>query len=174
MVNGIVPDGRALVTKGREEAAQYKKMFGVNIPASALADRIALKCHMNTIYGSYRPFGSSILLSCHDNMVGPSLWMIEPSGSCYQYYACASGRGRQLCRTELEKVNFRELTVQQALPRVAKLLLKAQEEMKDKKQEVELSVMCEDTKWVHKIMDRVTVDQLTAAALAEIEAEEDE
>ena len=46
--------------------------------------------------------------------------------------------------------------------------------MKDKKQEVELSVMCEDTKWVHKIMDRVTVDQLTAAALAEIEAEEDE
>ena len=48
--------------------------------------------------------------------------------------------------------------MQQALPRVAKLLLKAQEEMKDKKQEVELSVMCEDTKWVHKIMDRVTVD----------------
>lgn len=174
MVNGIVPDGRALVTKGREEAAQYKKMFGVNIPASALADRIALKCHMNTIYASYRPFGSSILLSCHDNMAGPSLWMIEPSGSCYQYYSCASGRGRQLCRTELEKVNFRELTVQQALPKIAKLLLKAQEEMKDKKQEIELSVLCADTKWVNKIMDRVTVDQLTAAALAEIEAEEDE
>jgi 20S proteasome subunit alpha 7 len=100
--------------------------------------------------------------------------MIEPSGSCYQYYSCASGRGRQLCRTELEKVNFRELTVQQALPKIAKLLLKAQEEMKDKKQEIELSVLCADTKWVNKIMDRVTVDQLTAAALAEIEAEEDE
>jgi len=46
--------------------------------------------------------------------------------------------------------------------------------MKDKKQELELSVLCEDTKWVHKILDRQTVDQLTIAALAEIEAEEDE
>lgn len=160
--------------KGREEAAQYKKMFGVNIPGSALADRLALKAQMNTIYGSYRPFGSSILMSCHDNMSGPSLWMIEPSGQCYQYYGCSSGRGRMLVRNEIEKVNYREMTVQQALPKIAKTLLKAQEELKDKKQEIELSVMCEDTKWIHKIMDRATVDQLTAAALVEIEAEDDE
>jgi len=153
-----VPDGRALVMKGREESAQYKKMFGVNIPASALADRLALKCQMNTVYASYRPFGSSVMMCCHDNMVGPSLWMIEPSGACYQYYGCASGRGRQMCRTEIEKVQYKDLTVQQALPKVAKILLKAQEEMKDKKQEIELSVMCEDTKWIHKIMDRATVD----------------
>jgi hypothetical protein len=46
--------------------------------------------------------------------------------------------------------------------------------MKDKKQELELSVMCEDTKWTHKILDRPTVDALATAALAEIEAEEDE
>ena len=64
--------------------------------------------------------------------------------------------------------------MQQALPKVTKILLKAQDEVKEKKQEVELSVMCEDTKWTHKIMDRVTVEQLTAAALVEIEAEEDE
>jgi hypothetical protein len=34
--------------------------------------------------------------------------------------------------------------------------------------------MCSDTKWTHKILDRATVDQLTTAALAEIDAEEDE
>ena len=107
-------------------------------------------------------------------MVGPSLWMVEPSGSCYQYYGCASGRGKQLTRNEIEKTNYRELTVQQALPKIAKVLLKAQEEMKDKKQELELSVLCADTKWVHKILDRQTTDQLTVAALAEIEQEEDE
>ena len=129
---------------------------------------------MSTIYASYRPFGTSLLMCCHDSMSGPTLWMIEPSGACYQYYGCASGRGRQLCRNEIEKVNYRELTVQQALPKVAKVLLKAQEELKDKKQELELSVMCVDTKWTHKILDRHTTDQLTASALAEIEAEEDE
>lgn len=129
---------------------------------------------MNTIYASYRPFGTSLIICAHDSMVGPSLWMVEPSGSCYQYYGCASGRGKQLTRNEIEKTNYRELTVQQALPKIAKVLLKAQEEMKDKKQELELSVLCEDTKWVHKILDRQTTDQLTVAALAEIEQEEDE
>ena len=123
VVNGIVPDGRALMNKGREEAAQYKQMFGVNIPGQAIADRLALKAQMNTVYAQYRPFGSSMMLCCHDNMLGPSLWMIEPSGTCYQYYGCSSGRGRQMCRNEIEKTNFRELTVQQALPKVAKVLL---------------------------------------------------
>ena len=83
VVNGLVPDGRALMLKGREEAAQYKQMFGINIPGQTIADRIALKAQMNTIYGSYRPFGSSILLAVHDNMIGASLWMVEPSGACY-------------------------------------------------------------------------------------------
>lgn len=43
VVNGLVPDGRALMLKGREEAAQYKQMFGINIPGQTLADRLALK-----------------------------------------------------------------------------------------------------------------------------------
>jgi len=38
-----------------------------------------------------------------------------------------------LARNEIEKTNFRELTVEEALPKIAKILLKAQEEMKDKK-----------------------------------------
>ena len=67
--------------------------------------------------------------------------MIEPSGAAYQYYGCASGRGKQLARNEIEKGKFTELTVQQALPKVAKLLLKAQDEMKEKKQELELSTL---------------------------------
>lgn len=44
--------------------------------------------------------------------------------------------------------------MQEALPKVAKILLKAQEELKDKKQELELSVICADTKWNHKILER--------------------
>jgi len=66
---------------------------------------------MSTIYNGKRPFGSSMVMAAHDNMKGPTLWMIEPSGACYQYYGCASGRGRQLARNEIEKSNFREMTV---------------------------------------------------------------
>jgi len=41
--NGIVPDGRAMVYRAREESAQYEQMFGVKMPGSILADRIALQ-----------------------------------------------------------------------------------------------------------------------------------
>jgi hypothetical protein len=46
------------------------------------------------------------------------------------------------------------LTVEQALPLIAKILLKSQEEMKEKKQELELSVLSERTGFQHRILDR--------------------
>ena len=98
--------------------------------------------------------------------------MIEPSGACYEYYGCASGRGKQLARNDIEKTNFNDLTVQEALPLIAKILLKSQEEMKEKKQELELSIISDETDFKHKILDRAVVDQLTAQASQEIENEQ--
>ena len=65
------------------------------------------------------------------------------------------------------------MTVQEALPKVAKLLLKSQDEMKEKKQELELSVLSEASGWTNKVLDRATTDALCVAAQAEIEADED-
>ena len=98
-----------------------------------MADRLALRAQMSTVYASYRPFGTSIILATHDHLKGLGLYMVEPSGQVYEYYGCASGRGKQLARNEIEKKNFRDLTVTEALPLIAKILLKSQEEMKDKK-----------------------------------------
>lgn len=88
---------------------------------------------MSTVYASFRPFGTSLIMAAYDHLKGVGLYMVEPSGSCYEYYGCASGRGKQLARNEIEKTNFREMTVDEALPLIAKILLKAQEEMKEKK-----------------------------------------
>ena len=46
--------------------------------------------------------------------------------------------------------------------------------MKEKKQELELSVLSEETKWAHKILDRETTNNLTSAALAEMQNEDQE
>jgi len=105
---------------------------------------------MKTVYSSFRPFGTSIVFAAWDNMKGATLHMVEPSGACYQYYGCAAGRGRQLVRNEIEKGKFRELTVEEALPKVAMILLKSQDEVKDKKVELELSMLHEKAgSWVH-------------------------
>lgn len=157
----MTPDGKSLMYRGREEAVQYEKMFGIKMPGSVLAERLGMRAQMNTVYASQRPFGTSVVLAAYDHLKGLGLYMIEPSGACYEYYGCASGRGKQLARNEIEKRNFKEMTVQEALPHVAVILLKAQEEMKDKKQELELSIIGEETNFTHKILERAFVDQLT-------------
>ena len=64
------------------------------------------------------------------------------------------------------------MTVEEALPLVAKILLKSQEEMRDKKQELELSVISDSTSRKHKILEREIVDSLTKNALEQIENEQ--
>ena len=83
VVNGLIPDGRFLMYRGKEEAAQYEKMFGIKIPGSSMSDRIAMQAQMKTIYANFRPFGTSMVLSTWDHLKGPALYMIEPSGACY-------------------------------------------------------------------------------------------
>ena len=79
-----------------------------------------------------------------------------------------------MARNEIERQKFQEMTVDQALPHVAKILLKCQEEMKDKKQELELSFIGATSDYKHKVLDRKTVDQLTESALKDIAGEDAE
>ena len=77
------------------------------------------------ILNGLHAFGTSVILSTHDTIKGFGLFMVEPSGACFEYYGCASGRGKQLARNEIEKKNFKDLTVAEALPLIAKILLKS-------------------------------------------------
>jgi 20S proteasome subunit alpha 7 len=105
-------------------------------------------------------------------MKGFQLYMVEPSGACFQYYGCASGRGKQLARNEIEKTKFSDMTVEEALPKIAKILLKCQEEMKEKKQELELSFISESSGFRHRIVDTNTVAAITKQAQNDIQNED--
>jgi len=125
VINGITPDGRSIVQRAREECQQYQQNFGIRMPGAVLADRMAMRFQMSTIYASYRPIGTSLIFANHDKMKGFQLYMVEPSGACFEYYGCASGRGKQLARNEIEKTAFKDMTVEEALPKIAKILLQA-------------------------------------------------
>ncbi len=43
VVNGIIPDGRAMMHRAREECEQYEKQFGIKMPGAVLAERMALQ-----------------------------------------------------------------------------------------------------------------------------------
>lgn len=44
-INGIIPDGRAVMFRAREECEQYEKNFGIKIPGELLAQRMAMQFH---------------------------------------------------------------------------------------------------------------------------------
>ncbi len=121
VATGLVPDGRALVERAKEECASYQKQFGVPITGKVLADRLAQFMHMNTLYLWARPYGCNLIIAAFNPASGPSLHLIEPSGQVFGYFGCASGKGRQIARNEIDKLNARTLPCSEAAFHMAKM-----------------------------------------------------
>jgi 20S proteasome subunit alpha 7 len=83
-------------------------------------ERVGAYVHAYTSYGSVRPFGISTIVGSIDK-TGPQLYVIEPSGAYYGYRACAVGKGRQLAKTELEKLDMASLSVKDGIKEAARM-----------------------------------------------------
>lgn len=150
--SGLLPDGRHFVNRGRDEAQSFKAIYKTPISVPHLMDRLGIYVQNYTCYNSVRPFGvMSIVAGVDDN--GPHLYMIEPSGACWGYTGAATGKGRQTAKSELEKLNYEELTVKEAIKIAAKIIHQAHEDNKDKDYELEISwVSKEHTGGKHQII----------------------
>lgn len=109
-IAGLLADGRYIVDIARQEAANYRQQFERTIPLKHLTERISAYVHAYTLYSAVRPFGVSVILSAWDEDQGPQLYKIEPSGSSFGYFACASGKAKQQAKTEMEKFNYTEMS----------------------------------------------------------------
>ncbi|KAL9037719.1 MAG: hypothetical protein Q9214_005573 [Letrouitia sp. 1 TL-2023] len=104
--SGLIPDGRHLVERARDEAYEWRKNYKSPIPTSSLAFRVGSYVQAYTLYSSVRPFGVTAILAGWDSESGdpvdgqvghgpktgaggkvdqfksggPGLYMIEPSG----------------------------------------------------------------------------------------------
>lgn len=102
----MVPDGRHLVSRARDEASSWRSTYKSPIPLKVLAGRMGSYVQVYTLYSSVRPFGVTAILGGWDaeegdgvdgqvgtgptigkrgklentQKGGPSLYMIEPSG----------------------------------------------------------------------------------------------
>merc|ERR1711997_1324729 len=119
MGGGLLPDGRQLVNRCREEASSYDDNFGIAIPGSVLSQRLAMFVHAYTEYYYLRPFGVSSLLAVYDESeLGPQLYCVEPSGECLRYFATAVGKNAQQARVQLEKLDFANISCREAAVRI--------------------------------------------------------
>jgi len=136
---GMPADARQLVNFARNESRSYKGFYGQEISGRILAERTAGQVHMHTLYWYLRPYGAQVMIANYDDASGPQLHMIEPAGTVYKYYACSMGKGRTSAKTELEKINFEKVKCREAVDRVAEIIYKLHDDVKDKNFELELS-----------------------------------
>ncbi|KAH8988602.1 20S proteasome subunit [Lactarius akahatsu] len=146
--SGLLADGRHLSNRARDEAASYRDNYNEPAPLKALADRLGLYVQVYTLYSSVRPFGCSTILGGIDKD-GPSIYVIEPSGVFYGYNGAAVGKGRQLAKTELEKLKLSELTTREAVFEAARIIHLVHDDAKEKEFELELSWIGDETNGRH-------------------------
>jgi 20S proteasome subunit alpha 7 len=72
---------------------------------------------------------------------GPFLYMIEPSGMYWGYYGAATGKGRQVAKAELEKLDLPagNMSLEDAVKQAARIIYIAQKDNKDKDFELEMT-----------------------------------
>jgi len=127
---GMGPDSRVLVRKARKIAQQYYKTYRAPIPVNqivrelaaimqeftqsgsvrssvAIASSLILLTPTGSFYSVHyrgvRPFGVSLLIAGFDEVAGPQLYQVDPSGSYWAWKASAIGKGMVNARTFLEK-----------------------------------------------------------------------
>jgi 20S proteasome subunit alpha 7 len=116
VTSGLLPDGRHLISRARDEANSWRRTYKAPIPMNALASRLGGYVQAYTLYSSVRPFGISAIVGGWDSEAempvdgqvgegptggpggkasfedqnvrrgGPGLYMIEPSGLYWVSY----------------------------------------------------------------------------------------
>jgi 20S proteasome subunit alpha 6 len=100
-MSGLTADGRSLVKYMRQEALNNKYIYGKPIQGGRLVADVADMHQRCTQSYVRRPYGIGLLVAACDQ-TGPHLYVTEPSGNYFEYYAMAIGSRSQTSRTYLE------------------------------------------------------------------------
>ncbi|XP_037551200.1 proteasome subunit alpha type-3 [Nematolebias whitei] len=172
-VAGLLADARSLAEVAREEASNFRSNYGHDIPLKHLSDRVAMYVHAYTLYSAVRPFGCSFILGSYDKDDGPQLYMVDPSGISHGYWGCAIGKAKQAAKTEIEKLQMKDMTCRELVKEVAKIIYIVHDEVKDKAFELELSWVGEVTNGRHEFVPKDVREEAEKYAKDSLEEEDD-
>ncbi|VDK43071.1 unnamed protein product [Anisakis simplex] len=177
---GVYPDCRALLDYAVGEALEYLRDYRTPMPIKKLAEQVecfffdyalAEYVHIFTL-GISRPFGASVFLTAWDKKRGSQLFLIEPSGLCYEYKAWAIGKHRQAAKTEIEKLKLEDLSMEQLVKEAARIIMTVRDEAKDKNLQIEMGWVGESTNGKHHTVPQEIVKEAENWAKAKLEEDD--
>ncbi|KAL0266778.1 UNVERIFIED_CONTAM: hypothetical protein PYX00_009230 [Menopon gallinae] len=173
VVSGLISDARQLVENARQVASKWRNQYGSPIPVKALNDRLSMYVHAYTLYSAVRPFGCTVILSSYSKETGPEMYMIDPSGVSYGYFACAAGKAKQTAKTEIEKLKLSNMVCTDLVKEAARIIYLVHDELKDKQFELEMSWVSEDTCGIHEKVPAEVFAEAEKCARDAMEADSD-
>lgn len=95
VMNGPIGDSRALMSRARGEALEFRYKHGYDMPCDALAKRVANINQVYTQRAYMRPFGVALTAIGVDEEKGPQVYKVDPAGYYSGYIATAAGQKEQ-------------------------------------------------------------------------------
>jgi len=171
--SGLYADVRQLADIAITEASNYMSDYGSPIPVRHLTDRVSSYIHAYTLYSAVRPFGTTIMFGTYTDVDGPELYCVENSGLYYRYWGAAAGKAKQSAKTEIEKLEMKNMTCKELVKEAAKIIYQVHDEVKDKMFELELSWVSKDTNGKHERVPKNIHEEAEAYAKEALEEDSD-
>ncbi|KAM0675760.1 putative proteasome subunit alpha type-7 [Gurleya vavrai] len=158
---GLFTDGDCLFYYTKEDVHREMARMEEPINAGSVLYRInSFLSYFNTMYGC-RPLGCSFLTGV-ENKGNYTIYSSEPSARSASVYGGAIGKGMQRAKTELEKLDLTDLSLESAVENCVRILYKSYDPLKDKDFDIEISYLGKESE--NKIVD---VDDETLSKFVE-------
>ncbi len=90
-VCGMAADAMMLVEAARQLCQDYFYTFKEQVPVQNMVEKLSDAIHYPTQYGSFRPYGTSILFAGYDKVSKFQLYCADPSGNYASWKAHVLG-----------------------------------------------------------------------------------
>ncbi|KAI3425062.1 hypothetical protein D9Q98_008439 [Chlorella vulgaris] len=143
-VAGITADANILINNCRLQAQRYLFVYQEPMPVDQLVRGLCDTKQGYTQYGGLRPFGVSLLYAGWDKHRGFQLYQSDPSGNYGGWKATAIGANHQAATNVLQGDFKEELSLEEAIKLVVKVLSKTMDSTTLSPEKVELCTLSRD------------------------------
>ena len=140
-IAGLTSDANILINKCRLIAQSYLLTYQEPIPVDQLVRSICDAKQSYTQFGGQRPFGTSLLYAGWDRIKGFQLYQSDPSGNYGGWKATAIGSNHSSASGILLDEYKEEMTLEQGMQLVLKVLSKTMDSTTLSPEKVEISAL---------------------------------